>query len=94
MTFVRNLLKEGLRQENRVIHAELQSFGNKTQEVMKRLWERMRELEAELDSDRSCRQQVQANALALQAELEGLRRQQAKQVSQGLMRAGKEVRAS
>jgi len=61
---------------------------------MKRLWERMRELEAELDSDRSCRQQVQANALALQAELEGLRRQQAKQVSQGLMRAGKEVRAS
>jgi len=61
---------------------------------MKRLWERMRELEAELDSDCSCRKQVQANALALQAELEGLRRQQAKQVSQGLMRAGKEVRAS
>ena len=39
----------------------------------------MRELEAELDNDRRCRQHVQVNALALQAELDGLRQQQAKQ---------------
>ena len=54
----------------------------------------MHELEAELDNDHNCRQHMQANALALQAELVGLRRQQAKQAQQGLTGAEKKVRAS
>ena len=37
---------------------------------------------------------MQANALALQAELDGLRQQQAKQAQQGLTRAEKKVWAN
>ena len=55
--------------------------------MVKSLRERVRELEAELDSDRSCRERVQADALALQAELDGLRLQQAEQAQQGLTEA-------
>ena len=57
----------------------------------------MCELEAELDSDHSCWEHVQANAQALQAELDGLRPyegQQAKQAQQRLTRAEKKVWAS
>ena len=62
------------------MRTELQSFGSETQKMMKSLRERMCELKAELDSDRSCRKHVQANALALQAEWDGLRQQQTKRV--------------
>ena len=63
---------ESLRQENRALHTELQSFKSETKKVMRSLQERVRELEAELDNDRSCWQHVQVNAPALHAELDGL----------------------
>ena len=81
-------------QEIRTLHTELQSFKSETQKVVKSLRERVRELEAELDSDCSCQEHVQADALALQAELDGLCLQQAKQAQQGLSRTEKKVRAS
>ena len=87
-------LIESLCQENRALRIELQSFKSETQKVMKSLQERVCELEAELDNDRSCQQHVQANALALQAELDRLCRQQAKQAQQELTGAEKKVRAS
>ena len=54
----------------------------------------MRELEAELDSDCSCQEHVQADTQVMQAELDGLCWQQAKQAQQGLTGAEKKVRAS
>ena len=65
-------------QEIRALRTELQSLNSEAQKVVESLQERVRELEAEFDSDRSCREHVQANALALQAELDGLCQQQAK----------------
>ena len=90
----KDLLKESLHQENRALHTELQSSKSETQKVMKSFWERVCELKAELDSDRSCREHMQADAQSLQAELDGLHWQQAKQTQQGLAGAEKKVRAS
>ena len=69
---------ESLRQKIRALCTELQSFKSKTQKVVKSLWERVCELKAELNSDHSCREHVQADTIDLQAELDGLRWQQAK----------------
>ena len=68
-------LIESLLQENRALYTELQSFKSKSQKVMKSFRERLCELEAEADSDHNCREYVQADALALEAGLDGLRLQ-------------------
>jgi len=76
------------------LRTELQSFKSEAQKVVKSLRERVRELEAELYSDRSCREYMQADTLALQAELDGLCLQQAEQAQQGLTEAKKKVQTS
>ena len=63
-----SLLIESLCQANSPLRTELHSFGSEIQKVMKSFPERVCELEAKLDCDHSCREHVQANALALQAE--------------------------
>ena len=93
------LCKESLsevntRQETRALHTELQPFKSETEKVMKSLWERVCVLEAELDNDRCCWQHVQANVLALQAELDGLCLQKAELAQQGLTEAKKKVQTS
>uniref|UniRef100_UPI00358F16CE huntingtin-interacting protein 1-related protein isoform X2 n=1 Tax=Myxine glutinosa TaxID=7769 RepID=UPI00358F16CE len=90
----KDLLIETLRQEIRALRAELQSLKSEAHKAVKSLRERVRELEAELDSDRSRREHVQADALALRAELDGLRLQQAEQAQQGFTEAEKKVQAS
>ena len=69
------------------MNTELQSFKSEAQKVVKSLRERLPELEAELDSDRGCHEHVQADALALQAELDGLCLQKAELAQQGLTEA-------
>uniref|UniRef100_A0A8C4RCJ2 AP180 N-terminal homology (ANTH) domain-containing protein n=1 Tax=Eptatretus burgeri TaxID=7764 RepID=A0A8C4RCJ2_EPTBU len=67
----KDLLMKSLCQEIRGLFTELQSFKSETQKVVKSLRKRVRELKAELDSDCSYWEYVQADALALQAESMG-----------------------